>query len=83
MALLNGLANIILREDWWNREFVATRTEGLDEWRASVEGYTPERVSELTGVSTTDLYRAADYYARPPYNGSCLIWAVCTGSVRR
>ena len=76
VALFNGLAHIILTEGWWNREFVAARTEGFEDWRAAVDSYTPERVSELTGVSTTDLYRAAEYYARPPYNGSCLIWGM-------
>ncbi|HEY8475682.1 MAG TPA: formate dehydrogenase subunit alpha [Chloroflexota bacterium] len=76
VALFNGLAHIILKEGWWDREFVETRTEGFEAWRACVERYTPEEVSRITGVSVDDLYRAAEYFARPPYGGSCLIWGM-------
>src|SRR5439155_8813769 len=76
VALFNGLAHIILKEGLWNPTFVETRTEGFAEWRESVEQATPEAVRSLTGVSVADLYRAAEYYARPPYGGSCLIWGM-------
>jgi formate dehydrogenase (NADP+) alpha subunit len=76
VALFNGLARIILDRDWWAPRFVADRTEGFEAWRASLEPYAPEAVSDLTGVTVADLYRAAEYYARPAYGGSCLIWGM-------
>jgi len=63
IALLNGMAHIILKEGWEDKEFIAQRTEGFDEWRKVIETYTPARVSEITGVSVEDLYTAARLYA--------------------
>lgn len=63
IALLNGLAHIVLKEGWEDKDFIANRTEGFDEWRKVVETYTPERVSAITGVSVDDLYTAARLYA--------------------
>jgi len=63
IALLNGLAHIILHDELADDAFIANRTENLDAWRAVIETYTPERVSEITGVSVEDLRRAAHLYA--------------------
>ncbi|ABZ85314.1 formate dehydrogenase, alpha subunit [Heliomicrobium modesticaldum Ice1] len=63
-ALLNGMAHVILREGWWNRDFVAARTEGFDEWREGLRDYTPARVERLTGVPAEDLTEAARLYAQ-------------------
>lgn len=63
IALLNGLAHIILKEGLEDKEFIANRTEGFDEWCKTVESYTPARVSEITGVPVDDLFTAARLYA--------------------
>ena len=63
IALLNGLAHIILKEGLEDKEFVANRTEGFDEWRKTVAQYTPARVSEITGIPVDDLFTAARLYA--------------------
>jgi formate dehydrogenase alpha subunit len=63
IALVNGLANIILQEGLWDKEFVESRTEGFEEWKARIADYTPEKVSEITGVPVADLYAAARLYA--------------------
>src|SRR5512143_751443 len=62
LALLNGMANIILKEGLEDKEFIAARTEGFDEWRKAVESYTPARVAEITGVQVEDLFTAARLY---------------------
>ncbi len=64
LALLNGLAHIILKEGLEDKAFIAARTEGFEEWRAAVETYTPERVSGITGVPAADLVKAARLYAQ-------------------
>ncbi len=66
VALLNGLAKVILDEGLLDREFVANRTEGFEEWAQVVDRYPAERVEEITGVSARDLRHAARLYARPP-----------------
>ncbi len=63
VALLNGLAHIILEKGWEDRRFIAERTEGFEEFRAVVETYTPQRVSAITGVPVEHLYRAAEILA--------------------
>ena len=63
LALLNGMAHIILKEGRWNREFVQGRTEGFEEWRESIEEYTPDRVAEITGLSVRQIQEAARLYS--------------------
>jgi len=59
IALLNGLMNVILEEDLWDRAFVEQRTENIDELRAVVSKYTPEYAERITGVPADDIHRAA------------------------
>ncbi len=63
IALLNGLAHIILHSEWGDDEFIAARTEGFDEWRKTLEAYTPARVSEITSIPVDDLFAVARLYA--------------------
>lgn len=59
-ALINGLMNIILEKGLQDQAFIAERTEGFDEFKAVVQQYTPEEVSEITGVPVEKLYQAAE-----------------------
>src|SRR5512136_1316126 len=43
IALINGLMHIILEKGWQDTLFIEQRTEGFEEFRAVVEGYTPEK----------------------------------------
>jgi len=63
VALLSGIQRIILNEGWEAKEYLRERTEGFDEYRKSLEFYTPEKVEELTGVKAADLYAAARLFA--------------------
>jgi formate dehydrogenase alpha subunit len=63
IALLNGMMHVILREGLENREFIETRTEGVDALRETVRSYTPERAEAITGVPATLIERAARVYA--------------------
>ena len=46
-----------------DQAFVASRTEGFEEYRKIVEGYTPESVEAITGVSAQEIRQAARMYA--------------------
>jgi formate dehydrogenase alpha subunit len=63
LALLNGLAYIIVNEKLYDHEFVETRTENFEAWLAVIEDYPPDLVSQITGVPVPDLERAARLYA--------------------
>jgi len=60
IALLNGLMYILLEKGWVDQEFIDTRTEGFDEFKATILQYPPEKVSEITGVPLEKLYQAAE-----------------------
>ena len=76
VALFNAMARVILDEGLANLDFVAARTEGFEEWRASLAEFTLERAEAITGVPAADIAQAARWYARPPFAGSCLIWGM-------
>jgi formate dehydrogenase alpha subunit len=59
-ALLNGLMHIILKKGLEDQAFIAERTVGFEEFKANLQKYTPEIVSEITGVPVEQLYTAAE-----------------------
>ena len=61
-ALLNGLAYLIISQGLADKDFIAKRTEGFEEFRAKVMEYPPERVKRITGVAPADLEQAARMY---------------------
>lgn len=63
VAWLNGMMNVIISENLWDREFVNTRCENFEEFRKSIEKYTPEFVEKITGIQAKDLKNAARVYA--------------------
>jgi formate dehydrogenase alpha subunit len=76
VALFNTMARVILDEGLANDAFIRARTEGFEAWRASLDGFTLERAERVTGVPAGDIARAARWYARPPFAGSCLVWGM-------
>lgn len=74
IALINGLMNITLEKGWENKQFIAERTEGFEEFRVVVEDYPPHKVSEITGLPVEQLYQAAEILAvnKP----MAVIWAM-------
>lgn len=60
IALLNGLMYIILQNGWEDKDFIAERCEGFEDFRETVRQYPPERASEITGVPVEQLYQAAE-----------------------
>ncbi len=65
-ALVNGLLNILIREELIDREYIAARTEGFFETLAAAAGWWPERVERLTGVPEAELLRAARILGHSP-----------------
>ena len=63
IALINGIMNIILEKGWEDKTFIEKRTEGFEEFSATVADYPPEKVAEITGVAVEQLYMAAEILA--------------------
>jgi formate dehydrogenase alpha subunit len=63
VAWINGLMHVIIRDGLMKTEFIETRTEGVEAVEKLVASYTPERVSEITGVPAELIEQAARLYA--------------------
>src|SRR6185436_17690612 len=63
VALLNGLAHVILTENLHNKEFIAARTENFESWTEVIKKCTPEETERITGVPAEKLRQAARLYA--------------------
>jgi formate dehydrogenase alpha subunit len=74
VALLNGIMHVILKEGWHDAKFIEERTEGFEKFQKVVEGYTPEKVEEITGVDAGDIRRIAETYARS--ESSSIVYAM-------
>ena len=74
IVLLNCLMHIIIHKGWEDKNFIAARTEGYDEFVATIEQYPPEKASEITGVPIEQLFQAAEILAlnKP----MAVIWAM-------
>ena len=60
---INGLMHVIIKEDLYDKQFVADRTEGFEDLKKIVEKFTPEYVSQATGISREDIVETARMYA--------------------
>ena len=60
VALINGLMHIMLKNGWQDQAFIDGRCEGFEDFKATIEAYTPESVAKTTGVSVEDLNKAAE-----------------------
>ncbi|BDG59237.1 formate dehydrogenase subunit alpha [Caldinitratiruptor microaerophilus] len=74
VAVLSGLAHVIIRDGLWNREFVERFTEGFEELAAAVAHYTPQVVEALSGVPARDVEEAARLYATSP--AAAIFWGM-------
>jgi len=63
VALLNGMMHIIIQNGWHASEYIAQRTEDYNALEQKVMEYTPEKVQDITGISTGDLVKMAELYA--------------------
>lgn len=75
-ALALGLANVIIQERLYHREFVQEKTFGFEDWQDAdgithlgfrkmvLEDYPPKKVSRLTGVPVETLFQTARNFAK-------------------
>jgi anaerobic selenocysteine-containing dehydrogenase len=62
-AVFMGWLNVIIREELYDKEFVARWTTGFERLAARAEEYPPERVARITGVPAGQIVASARLYA--------------------
>src|SRR5699024_2058574 len=63
VAFANGIMNVIINEGLQDRKFIEERTEGYEELKEMVKGYTPDIVAKICEIDKEDLIKAARLYA--------------------
>ncbi len=64
LALINAMLRIVIDEELYDKEFVATHTTGFDELRTSLEPYTLEFAAQITGLEPELIRKTALLYGR-------------------
>jgi formate dehydrogenase alpha subunit len=64
IALLNGIAQVIVSEGLQNDDFIRSKTEGFEQWKQSLTEFTPEKVERTTGVPKDLIIKAARLYGK-------------------
>lgn len=64
LAFINGLLNVIINENLMNTDFIQNTTTGYEEFKASIEKYTPEFVASISGIPEDTIREIARLYAK-------------------
>jgi anaerobic selenocysteine-containing dehydrogenase len=62
-ALALGMANVIIAEGLYDKDFVSRWTIGFDDYKAYVEEFTPEKTEAITGIPAALIVHAARLFA--------------------
>ena len=71
LALMLAMANVIITEELYDREFVYNHCHGFNELASHVGQYTPDWAAGVCGVPARDIVRAARIYATEKPAASC------------
>ncbi|MBU0699981.1 formate dehydrogenase subunit alpha [bacterium] len=63
VAWMNAMMNVILSEGLHDQGFIKDRCEGFEEFKTTVEKYTPEYVEGICGIPAEKIREAARIYA--------------------
>jgi anaerobic selenocysteine-containing dehydrogenase len=64
IALLNGIAHVLIRDGLIDAEYIAKHVSGFEEYKAFVAAFTPEHVASVTGLSIDRITGTAIQYGR-------------------
>lgn len=63
VALFMGMAKVIIDEGLHDQDFIKDRVDNFDSFKKALDRYTPEYVSDITGLPWEDVQKAARIYA--------------------
>jgi len=74
VAVFQAMAQVIVEEGLFDHDFIAARTEGFEEFAASIVEWTPERAESVSGVPADLIREAARSYASA--NSAAIYWGM-------
>ncbi len=63
VVLFNSMLHVMLWEGWCDLAYIAAHTEGFDELKATVREFTPQHAATVCGITTDEIFRAAQWFA--------------------
>ena len=60
LALLYGIANILIERGWIDAGYIAKHTTGFEEFSRHTQGFTPEKGARASGLSKSELVQLAE-----------------------
>ncbi|HLI11783.1 MAG TPA: formate dehydrogenase subunit alpha [Alphaproteobacteria bacterium] len=64
VAMLNAILHTIVKEDLYDRQYVAAHTENFEALKEHLEDYAPEKMSAICGIDPETLRTVARLFAR-------------------
>ena len=74
VAVLNGIAHVIIQELMTNESFIHARTEDFESFRSAISKYSPEYVQKISNVPADRIREAARTYGKA--NRGMLLWGM-------
>jgi formate dehydrogenase alpha subunit len=71
VALFNAMGYVLVKEGLLDQAFIATRTEGVEDWLKTVSDCRPEAAEAITGVPAHLIYQAARLYGSSSASFCC------------
>ena len=62
--MLNAIMHVIVEDGLYDRQYIEAMTEGFDEMRQHLNGFSPEKMSEICGIDAAVLRDVAHTFAR-------------------
>ncbi len=59
LAMMLAMANVIIAEDLWAKDFIEEWAHGFEEFKEHVKKYPPEKVAEICDIPAIEIKRAA------------------------
>lgn len=63
IALLNGMMNVIIEDELYDKNYVQSNTENFEQLKDLIKDYTLDVVAKICGVDKEDIIKAARIYA--------------------
>lgn len=74
VAFIYGLLHIIFKNGWEDKEFINSRTYGMDEIRTEAAKWNPEETSDVTGIPASQIVQIATLLAKT--KPATVVWAL-------
>ncbi|WHZ10848.1 MAG: Assimilatory nitrate reductase large subunit [Burkholderiaceae bacterium] len=79
VMLFHGMLQLMVREGWIARDWIAAHTGGWDALEALLAEHAPERAAQVCGIALADLHAAARLFAGVDAGGGATLSLYCQG----